>query len=196
MDEKRPYKPPLRSGLRERALQSVSRRASAEEFLTRAELLQARERDLSPVYIDALTERVTQFEDFRSKSLELLRAVRRQDELADEDEQSRALHPSRDVDFSLYRSSKDRNAAILGVLERERRRNAPVSRATLERAKALAASRRQFRKSRGLPQDYDYTQLADCIGADRAQRVRRQVMFGLGLAERGYSGSGRIPRRC
>lgn len=196
MEDRRPYKPPLRGSIRERALASVTRRASDEEVLTRAELLQASERDLSPVYINALQERLDLFEDFAPKSSNFINEIRRQNSVADADEQERALLPARDLGFSAARSTRDRNAAILGILERERRRNAPLSRAALERAKALAASRRRFRQSRGLPLDYDYTSLTPCIEADERERVRRQVMFARGSAGVGYRGAGRRKVRC
>lgn len=197
-----PFEPPPLSNIRERLLRQQSRRlAEHEAEATRA--LQAKAKtSLSPLeahlnaqYLDLISTAQKRYRD----QLDLIE----QQNVAAREAQKRLaslspLERQRNRE-GFYRSGADRSAAILGILERERRRTAPLTREAYARAEAIAASRRlydpqssQLRGSRG----YGYapnlseivpTQAFDpCIDYAKTQSVRRQVMFAQGSAGYGY----------
>lgn len=117
--------------IRERALINVAKRGR-QALADRAQGVGPR---LSPETFKLL-------EDLPSKSDDLIQRVRRQNKDFLAERRARALIPRKERLAQLHRSSRDRTAAILGALERERRQMSALSRVSSERAKAPAASRR------------------------------------------------------
>lgn len=119
-----------------------------------------------------------------------------------------ALEQRAEVGEFLHRSTRDRSTAIAGVLERERRRFAPLTRDAFLRAQATAAARRRLEEAlffhRGGHRaaskkslfagsyagvDVDYNPCID-------QVKRREVMFADGTAGRGWRSRKRYQIGC
>lgn len=199
-----------RSGLRERALKKTLARVEAS--LTAQ--LQVRERGLSPLEVELNRQNEMLLKDARARLSDSLSTIRQQNAAEDEAEKRlRKLTPLQRAsrrEGLFRRSEQDRQAAILGFLERERRARAPLSREARARAQAIAASRGQFDvKSayrryaayaghpgvsssfgvgdlRGV--DISVDEVDPCVEYKGRQVIRREVMFAQRNAGRGYRG--------
>lgn len=202
--EFRPYTPPPRTNLRERLIQQQAKRV--RDLEESARVLQAeRTTRLSPVearlnaqYIDLI----------RAANVRLSNSLTRIAEQSAQEEKTeselRKLTPlertSRNRGF--YRSTIERNAAIAGVLQRERRQAAPLTREAYARAQAIAAARRSANAvqdslshgtglmgARGYSYSPSQSDLFDpCVEHVMRAAVRREVMFAQRTAGRGYRG--------
>lgn len=198
--EFKPYEPPPLINLRERLLQDKLDRVSAYEAKFVDALQAGRERGLSPELLALNARELDLIRDLKINLRNGLETVRWQD--AAETKAERALADETPMDRvrarrGFYRSEQDRNAAIEGILQRERRQAAPLTREAFVRAKAIAASRRrynvdasQLRGQRGsayIPsrKDIAVTQAGFDPCVDR-KRVRREVMFAQRSAGYGY----------
>lgn len=196
----KPYDPPPLSNIRERLLLSKLDRVDSYVADREAALQVAIERgSVSRSYIAVNQQELNSFRDLRENLRDGLETIRRQDaaeqKLESERKAAIALDPVRERK-GFFRSSNERNAAILGFLERERRQNAPLTREAWSRAQAIAASRRsydpessQLRGRRGSEYSPSASDLAGsdpCVDYEMASRSRREVMFANGSAGVGY----------
>lgn len=196
----KPYDPPPISNLRERLLQSKLDQVVEYEKQFTSALKASIDRGLSPSYIAVNQQELAHIKTISTRLRDGLETVKQQDAAARKTEAR-----LRDDDAftnnryrgGFYRSSNDRNAAIEGVLQRERRQNAPLTREAWSRAKAIAASRRsyssiasQLRGQRGsqyVPSARDLAQTqTDFDPCVDQKRVRREVMFAQRTAGIGY----------
>lgn len=194
------YDPPPLSSIRERLLKSKLAQVDAYERDFSVALQESIERGLSPGLADVNRRELEVIRGLKANLRNGLETVRQQD--AAETEAQRRLAERDPLDRArtrrgFYRTEQDRAAAIEGILQRERRQNAPLTREAWSRAKAIAASRRfydpetsQLRGSRGsayIPNARDIAQSGfdPCVDA---KRVRREVMFAQRTAGRGYRG--------
>lgn len=196
-----PYAPPPLTNLRERLLQSKLAQVGEYERRFESSLQASIDRGaVSRSQIAVNRQELNTVRALREKLRDDIEIVRRQD--AAERRAEVELQKQTPLDRTrsrrgFFRSSNERNAAMLGILERERRQSAPLTRGAFDRAKAIAASRRlydpdasQLRGSRGSPyspspQDFAATQTGvdPCLDA---KRVRREVMFAQQSAGIGY----------
>lgn len=123
-----------KESIRERALKNVTKRA--RQLSDRA---QGGEVRLSPDTLGNL-------EDLSIKSDALIERVRRQNKEFAEERRARSLIPRKERLAQLHRSPRERTVAIMGALERERRLNAALTRASSERAKSTDAIRHSKHK--------------------------------------------------
>lgn len=198
------------STIRKRALLKTLERA--REFDKLASLQVARDPALSSLERDELSRRIDLVRKHQSRVSDELAAIEQQNaavrrsrsswNAADQLERVRRRQ-------GLFRSEADRNAAILGFLERERSRNAALTRDQWRRAQATAASRgkydvkQAYRLSGMDPSTASFRGEADfyslrgvdvdtppyvdpCVEYRRRQRNRREVFFARGIAGRGY----------
>lgn len=203
---------PSLSTIRERALkQALDRRAAyLEKHADTLEALQdRRSADLSLGELTRQRQALAYYETAFARSDELVQTIRKQNALIEADKAANPLRPA-------ARRRPWDEAAILGILERERARTGALSRGALARAQALAASRSKFdlrsayRKSgtpmsqsaafrgeadffdlRGVdvaPAEVGAPALDPCVEMLRKQKMRREVMFARGFAARGYGG--------
>lgn len=199
--EFKPYDPPKLSNLRERLLKEKARTVEIEQ--ARVEKLLQDQLSTGPVSRSSIAVNQQYLEQIKGMSQFLrdgLETVKRQNDAERKTESDlRKLSPLQRESKArgFYRSSNERNAAILGILERERRLSAPLTREAWSRAQAIAASRRfydpetsQLRGSRGSPYspsayDIDLAKAGfdPCV---EAKAVRREVMFAQGTAGKGY----------
>lgn len=205
--EFKPFEPPPINNLRERLLKEQARRLS-EHKIEATLAVQAKLRaSLSPVEARLNAQYLQLIEGAEQRFRDQLALIERQNVAAREtNERLRRLSPlerERNRD-GFYRSGQDRTAAILGILDRERRRSAPLTREAYARAEAIAASRRlydplasELRGQRGygyMPSKGDIVPSVDydpCVEYRASQKVRREVMFAKSLAGRGYRTSHR-----
>lgn len=195
----RPYAPPPLSNLRERLLKSKLDQVDAYEAKFATALQEASDRGLSPVLLRINQQELASIRGLRSNLRNGLETIKQQGAAERKAEQS-TLREVRDplarsrLRRGFYRTEQDRNAAIEGILERERRRTAPLTREAWSRAKAIAASRRlydfqysQLRGSRGygyIPASGDFAD--PCADYLRSSKVRKEVLFAKGLAGIGH----------
>lgn len=201
---------PSLSNIRERALQKVldRRAAYAEKHADVLTALQDRRSlDLSLDELARQRQALAYYAQVIDRQDELLQSIRNQNKAIEADKAANPLRPAARRSYG--------PSAILGILERERRHTAPLSRGAYARAQALAASRSKldmksaYRKSgtpmsqsaafRGEADFYDLHGVSvspadvgvfpdPCVEFERRERVRREVMFARGFAERGYRG--------
>lgn len=196
----RPYDPPALGSLRKRLISNQTRRAALLEKQIDLTALQLQRPGLSSYEFDNLVTQKSLLEDFASKSRNMIKHVEQQNAAATRAEADLKLRPSRlRLGEPLRRSTEERNLAILGLLQRERRQNAPLTREALARAQAVAASRKRYdpssaagsalRGSRGVsyaPGPGDIAGVDPCIEYRHRQSVRRSVMFAQRTAGVGY----------
>lgn len=202
----KPYEPPPLTKLRERLLQQQANRLLAHRETSIRALQDASSR-LSPLELRLNAQYIENLEAASGRLRDQIELIRKQNVAEREAETSLSrqspLERTRNR-TGFFRSSTERTAAILGILERERRRSAPLTREAFSRAEAIAASRRfydpsqsQLRGGRG----YGYAPTTAEILATSSydpcdeyrlnQKTRRQVMFAKGLAGTGYRTSHR-----
>jgi hypothetical protein len=200
-----PFDPPPLTDLRERLLkQRLERMRGLEKQYS---VLQAeRTTALSPLEAKLNEQKISNVRDASLRLRDNLTIIKRQRAAETEAEEAlRKLNPlerSR-LNRGFYRSGIERKEAIEGVLQRERRLNAPLTRDAFDRAKAIAASRLYYdsrsssvlRGSRGYSYSPGLGDLVDpCVEYKFRQGVRRAVMFAQRSAGRGYRGlRGRSP---
>jgi hypothetical protein len=150
-----PFDPPPLSNLRERLLQKQAKRAAELESKARQfrELQATRTTRLSPSEARLNEQYINMTLGASQRLRDSIEAVRLQDEAERKTEQQlKELDPLSPgaKRFGFHRSSKDRNAAIAGILQRERKSSVPLTREAYARAKATAAARRLYSDEGGL----------------------------------------------
>ena len=205
------YEPVERAGLRKRLVEDMTRRAVLLEKHADLTALQLQNPNLSSGERASLGAQKSNALTLLNKSRDFIKEIERQNAVVTAEDRELAFRPSKLREgVPLRRSTEDRNFAILGLLQRERRQHAALSRGAYARAKAVAASRKSYDVSSGSSlagsRGYSYSvharellESADpCAEYRDYQRARREVM-----SARGYIGHGylkphrrRIPAGC
>lgn len=190
-----PYDPAPRTALRERLIQQQASRV--RDLEARARVLQAeRTTRLSPVEARLNAQYIELLQTANRRLADTLTSIKQQSAAeAKAETELRKLTPLERTSKArgFYRSSNERNAAILGILQRQRLQSMPLSREAERRAKAIAASRRfsnavQDKLSHGTglmgSRGYDYavrpSDLYDpCVQHVFREAVRKEVLFAL-----------------